>query len=106
MILPGMSDQTCEKTVSMRNYYPDIVNVLTFDRVMGQVFPQFAKDKGREAHRQNESKAMKNLIFNLPKFLVQISATDTSLCAYFMKLRPVDIDYTNLMHLEMLSFFN
>lgn len=54
--LPGMSSQSCDRTVSARDFYPDINSMLMFDRTMGQIFPQFKEDSYYEASRLNVCK--------------------------------------------------
>ncbi|XP_060581540.1 uncharacterized protein LOC132738125 isoform X2 [Ruditapes philippinarum] len=61
----GMSPQSCERTVRVKDYYQDIDNMLMFDRVFGQIFPQFEKDSRYDAHRLNASFQTDDIVDNL-----------------------------------------
>ena len=50
----GFDDISCGKTVKVSDYYKNITQMLMFERVFGQVFPQFVK-KGR-THAERNSK--------------------------------------------------
>jgi len=51
-----MSPQSCDRTVSAKEFYPNVTEVLMFDRTMGQIFPQFHEDSRYEASRLNVCK--------------------------------------------------
>lgn len=61
----GMSPQSCDRDVSLKNYYPNITNMLMFNGVFGQIFPQFKKDDRYNAHAINTSYDTAEIVKNL-----------------------------------------
>ena len=52
--ISGFDDINCGKTVKVSDYYKNITQMLMFERVFGQVYPQFEKQNSR--HAKNNSK--------------------------------------------------
>ncbi|KAL4236876.1 ectonucleotide pyrophosphatase phosphodiesterase [Mactra antiquata] len=41
----GMSEQSCSRKISLKDFYPNITKMIAFERVFGNILPQFGSDK-------------------------------------------------------------
>ncbi|XP_053394488.1 uncharacterized protein LOC123525750 isoform X2 [Mercenaria mercenaria] len=92
----GMSPQSCERKVSLKDFYPDIEDMLMFDRVFGQIFPQFQKDDKYNAHRLNTS-------FQLEEIVQSLMCKHSAMKVFTKDTMPRRHHYTNSNRIGQVS---